>query len=95
MGHNIYATVKGKKVAELRIGGMARRTTRIYDAMGVPQFNAKDSGTGESRMFTNLMLASAMRNSETIGPYLTKDEFFFLDKCISHNDGPEIKITFA
>jgi len=95
MGHDITATYKGKKVAELRIGGQARRTTRIYDALGVPQFNRLDSGSGDSAMFTNLMLASAMRNSDTTGPYLTKDEFFFLDRCIQHNDGPEIKITFA
>lgn len=95
MGHNIYAKVKGKTVAELRIGGLARRETNFYDALGVPQFNKKDSGSGDSKVFDNLTLACAMHNSETTGPYLTKDEFFFLDKCIQENDGSGITILFT
>lgn len=96
MGHDITAKLpdSGQASAYLRIGGRGRRQTRIYDALGVPQYNRLDSGSGDSKRFTSLQLANAIYEHFDGKHTLTDDELCFLNSCIQADEGQGIKITF-
>lgn len=92
MGHTLTARKPDTQevIATLRISGRRRRETKIYTALGAEQFNAQDSGTGMSAIFSTKKLG-AVKNSI----FLTADEREFLQTCFSYSKWKGIEIEFS
>lgn len=96
MGHHITAFIDEQEVASIHIGGLNRRSTKIYDRLGAEEFNMLDSGSGGSKIFQPI-------EWRVINPYnvsfedLSVEENEFLKKCTDALDKSEnspIKILF-
>lgn len=93
MGHDLYARIPGKSdvVAHLRLSGLkAKKTTKIYEKLGVPKLNAIDSGNGKKKIFKCIQLSRLRRDHE-----LTIDEQQFIRLAFEFCQGEGIEIEFA
>lgn len=91
MGHDITLrlTNDDEPLINFRMTARKGKSSGIYKALGVPQFNNIDSGTGDSKIFSREELRKALEGDITVA------EHDFIKDCIAWCREDGIKLTFA